>query len=335
MKERNTTLNFLKAFGCILVVILHAGVSGVSMATAAAVDIFFITSGYFAYNETHDYKKIKSKMIHILKMLLWSMLFYFIFCLVYFTIDGNVMKTFTTIGKYFKPFDFFVLNDFDFLLATHLWFLMALVYAYFVLMITEKHNITKYFYYLIPVIALINISLNLMLVEGMVSSHYLSNALRSIMYIYIGFFIASKKDKVIKLGKKLPLILAIISLIVPTAAILAIFALGKSNLLIDLCFIGVIIVPVGCFIWALNNPTKINRKIWNTLGDKYSLYVYIIHAAVLQLCELILNKLGKDSTHPLSILIRVVMAVAISIIAGMVIIRIQDTVKAKKGVTQK
>lgn len=77
---KNKTLNILKAISAILIVFNHCkfpGTFGILMSNYAriGVPIFFMISGYFVYN--NDIEKIKKKIIHILRLLLISCIFWF------------------------------------------------------------------------------------------------------------------------------------------------------------------------------------------------------------------------------------------------------------------
>ena len=81
---RNKSLDAVKAIAACLVVCIHVSFPGqagqiVKVFARCAVPFFFMVSGYFCYYENGNAAvKIPLKIIHILKLLIVSVLFYFI-----------------------------------------------------------------------------------------------------------------------------------------------------------------------------------------------------------------------------------------------------------------
>ena len=96
----NKFLNYLKGIGCISVVLIHAvipGKIGIAIKTLAdfAVPIFFMISGYYAYddNQSQSRVKIKRRMKRIFKITIYALLIYFVFSMIYLLIMEGICNT--------------------------------------------------------------------------------------------------------------------------------------------------------------------------------------------------------------------------------------------------
>jgi len=146
--KKYDSIDFFKGICCIACVFIHynfPGELGIAVKTVCriAVPFFFFVSGYFFLNKDNVITKerLKSKINHILKMLFYSGIFYAIFCVIGYKVMSkswtisNFVAQRIDLGSITK---FFITND-PFVYA-HLWFLLALLYCY-LLMIPFRNKI--------------------------------------------------------------------------------------------------------------------------------------------------------------------------------------------------
>lgn len=145
--NRNVTLDLFKLLAAYSVVFIHVkfyGNFGLALEAIArfAVPLFFVSSGYFCYNNSLD--KIKAKAFRIAKMFLWTTIMYHIVNLTFFALQGKIdeivpyllgMFSFDTIWR-------FLLTNLSYS-ATPLWFLLALIYTYALHYFVVKFKISQ------------------------------------------------------------------------------------------------------------------------------------------------------------------------------------------------
>jgi surface polysaccharide O-acyltransferase-like enzyme len=148
MKIRNNNLDIVKTISCIGIVIMHCDypkniLNYVKVINRFGVPFFFFVSGYyFLKNNDIKLRRIILKIVHIFNLLFYSGIFYFIFFILFNNFlyhnnwnVGDYTRKILTKGKLMK---FFITND-PFIFS-HLWFLLALLYCYFLLFILKILN---------------------------------------------------------------------------------------------------------------------------------------------------------------------------------------------------
>lgn len=138
--ERIESLNFVKGIVCIGIILIHCkfpGIFGNCIRTLAKIGVpfFFMVSGFFSLygtNLTVDRMRMCKKIKHVFNLLLGSGFFYLMFHLLVYCLLGkssplSEFYRYVTIDKVVR---FFVTNS-PFIYS-HLWFVMALMYCYFV-----------------------------------------------------------------------------------------------------------------------------------------------------------------------------------------------------------
>lgn len=134
MGKRNETLDVLKGFACLAVVILHCPFptklgSVLSIYTRFAVPLFFVISGYFckfSFNKS-DRNKLKKKMAHIQKIFASGIALY---AFVGICINGGIVLNRITPTEIFELIFLNAIPKSIFPYGGHLWFLLALLYCY-------------------------------------------------------------------------------------------------------------------------------------------------------------------------------------------------------------
>lgn len=134
MGKRNETMDALKGFACLAVVILHCPFptklgSVLSIYTRFAVPLFFLVSGYFCkFDFTQkDRKKLGKKMAHIFRILAAGVVLY---ALIGFFVNGGVAFSRITMSEIVDLICFNAVPKSILPYGGHLWFLFALLYCY-------------------------------------------------------------------------------------------------------------------------------------------------------------------------------------------------------------
>ena len=151
--ERRYQLDALKAICAFFVVCLHAPFPGVvgeyiNVLSRMAVPIYFIITGYF-YSDIQKRGRQEQQIRKILKLVLLANLIYLIWDGLYAMISANpgfFLEKFT----FHHLLDFLIFNDSP--LASHLWYLGALLYALSLLWLADKWHCRKFLYYAAPLL---------------------------------------------------------------------------------------------------------------------------------------------------------------------------------------
>lgn len=141
VRTRNTTLDFAKCFASICVILIHLNefvVGGYYLSSVCkwAVPFFFMISGYYlSPNGIITKIALIKKIKHILSLIIFAEVYYGVFHVVYYIyIEGHSLvdelKTHIRAASLLK---FAVTNTP--LIYRHLWFLLALVYSYLLILI--------------------------------------------------------------------------------------------------------------------------------------------------------------------------------------------------------
>lgn len=144
--NRNHTLDVIKLIAAFFVVFIHVpfyGVVGevVTLLARFAVPVFFMTSGFFCYE--NDNKTILRKIKKLGQILIFTALLYNLTNLLAAYLAGGI----GAVGDYFLRFvdvtGWIKLLFFNLpFSATRLWFLYALIYVYFMQMLFNKCNVS-------------------------------------------------------------------------------------------------------------------------------------------------------------------------------------------------
>lgn len=292
-QERNITFDVLKGVACIAVVLIHYGFKGtfgvaVNSLLRFAVPIFFGISGYYlsSSNLISDEKVIR-KIRHILKILLFSGVFYLFFFIIwnqvmYSEFDfGAFINNRITAGRIVKLF-----FSNDPLVYAHLWFLLALLYCYFAVLFIFKYITKKWLLYIfIPLLLFGMTSLqefssflpfkSFIALPGSKENLYIHNLFifRALPFFLIGMCFRDYKNFIIKIpGNSIWIFVALLGCAV---AVLERNFVGKNCQF----FIGSYITFISLFIYAIKKP-KVNISFLSFIGQELSMYVYILHIAV-------------------------------------------------------
>lgn len=281
------SLNTLKGFACIGVILMHCCFPGaigkvLFYLFKFAVPTFFFISGFFLYHPMRDVVEEKSKkqIIKIAKLLLATILLYTFSDLCYsyihchdFSITNWIKENF---GLELLPKKII----FGYFFNGPSWFLHALLFAYITIFFINKHNsgvslLSK----IAPFLIIIHITgwTILKKINSPWSIDYLfaNFLLYALPCLMIGFLISKYKEQLCqKMTDRFLWSIAIFGCLLQFLE----YYLFKQSLYI---YYGSILYSVALFILSLKHPTvRINPAI-NYIGQHLSMPVYVLHFGVI------------------------------------------------------
>lgn len=284
---RNKVLDAAKAIAAYSVVLLHVPFPGktgevVNALARFAVPFFFMVSGYFCFKagEEDILKKMPGKVRHILVLTGVSYPFYILWGCVQNVLEGKNVADW--LGKIIAPSNienFFRYNSSS-AVKSHLWFLPALLYCYLIFWAIAKCRVCKAAYLLIPVLLAGHIWMD----EGRFLFGNTCRVMEFRNYLFTGmpFFLLGhlihREQEILK--KKIPGFLCIFFVILGAVMTTAeFFLIGKMEM-----YIGSIFMSVGIFLFAVLDQELLVPDFLEEVGEKYALFIYILHPAVKEVC---------------------------------------------------
>lgn len=280
---RNKFLDILKFIAAIFVVFIHVELPDtigllVSGVARFAVPVFFISSGYYSYGPIREdnYAKIKKRAVNLIKIFIISFSCYILgFIVLNHTIFNETwLVLLKDWSNYFKiiffnyPFDSYFL---------HLWFILALIYVYLILIFILKFKLKKLLNFL-PIIIIFtafffDIVLGKMqiIVTPLLGRNFL---MMGLPLFSIGYSIKQYENRIKK----------------PKQWILSSFVVGIVLFIIEFIFFsrnsevyfGMVLVASSLFsltVYLDKKHKEISLKYVDNLGD-ISLYIYVFHILV-------------------------------------------------------
>ncbi len=315
IKERNYCLDYIKGLACIFVVFMHCEFPGylgvfVQCISRFCVPFFFMVSGYFCFGGRTDYKK---KIRHVGTIILGATIFYLLVTPLYtsgfsITLQDLVKLLVFNVPPY---------------IAGQLWFLFALLYDYMLFALTEKLGLRRLAYLSIPV----GIVVYILLAQG---AHILGFSIPNLIYrnfliegfplFSLGFRIHEHQDEIRISNRALLLTVVISTLLCPVERML----MGRD--------FGVNIVTfpqvTALFLLGVKNPGFGAGKLLNRLGSKHSMYVYIIHPAVMHLLRKTYKATDLASNAFASYMLPI-LCVVLTVLCSVVFLWLKEQIRTK------
>lgn len=283
--QRNQIWDFFKGIFAIGVVFVHfpfPGVVGKILASVGVVGVifFFLISGYQSYSpDGSRADKLLGRFKRNLKLTGIALLCYIVFTVIQQLIHGMF-------GKWIKIFlnpityvKMILLGDFSMFNADALWFMPALLYCYLIVYIMEKKRLNKYFYAALPLLLLLRIGMetytNSFSLVSWLDWHFSGNFLvGGLPVMLLGNYLHSKADPIKKLNGKAVIAAACLSaLLVFLFVNVKVFSVDISQ---PFKIAAALFVFMGCLIYS----ESAGIGFINTLGRKYTLYIYLYHYLV-------------------------------------------------------
>ena len=299
MKEQNNTINFIKGLACIAVVFIHVqfpGVFGQGIIALArsAVALFFVISGYYLYtgDSKVEFQKLVKRTKRIAIMTGIAFLVYFVWeSFVRFVGSGTA----SVLSYYKELFTWQNLLNVVFFsydpVVGHLWFLLALLQGYLLLLLVNKIKGMKVACILaFPLleVQVVVMALSIILKWKIEMFYFRSVWFYGLPFICLGY--ALKKYEGL-LQQKISTAALMIGVGVGIAlTIVERFLIGNLQL-----FNGTLILIFSLFILACRYPKLPLPKAGIVLGTKYSSEIYIYHWIVKEIFNKIQRALSLDA----------------------------------------
>lgn len=312
--KRNLNLDIAKGIACIGVVILHSPFPGIigsliSYLFKFTVPLFFMISGYFLYKSPmkseEKIKVLKTKIMKTLKLLIVAELLYFIF---------NMILVF--LG--FEEFSDFALSWYDIIIniftGTYfngtLWFIYALLYSYILILLLEKLKINysnkrciivMFGILIFHIISRVVINHFDIYEEWGLVRLYRSALLYGLPFVLIGYYIKQNNVKLELFPIKTVILFGL-------GYFVSVLQYLITRISIDQDF-GSIFSAIILFIFFSSYKEIKSCKIFAFIGKNLSLYVYILHLAIITVINLIFESGVMLWINPLiSVLITLLVA---------------------------
>lgn len=290
MKKRNHFLDFWKyiaAIGVILVHIQFPGSAGRILAVSGSggVCLFALISGYACFGDNIEASE------KILKRLKRNSMITLISIAVYVVFSFFLMKS---LGQYdlwksgFSDPDSYlrmlVLGDFEFFYASHLWYMVALVYCYICFYFFVRYKLKRMIYILLPITVALRIATVLFVNSTGADWHIRNNLLAGVLpLMLIGYVIAEQKEKIKNISTAaLITCLAALAIAIPISANIKIAGSDISQPFIILFWTVLLIAGIQKPEWYIIRPIAY-------LGQKDTLYIYLFHIMVIWVIKSIIS----------------------------------------------
>lgn len=299
---RNVTLDLFKLFASYMVIFIHFPFEGllgqfVNSLARFAVPFFFISSGFFCYN--NDIQKIKGKLKHVGLLALLSSAIYIPFTAFkeYFyngSIDCAIdyLKGFLNI-KYWM--NLLLFNETK--SSIHLWFLFALIYVYLIQYFVRKFSVSDKAVVAVSVIGLLTyFVLMAVSISGIPIHNRYSRNFITIGYPFfvLGMLVKKHKTKI----EKIPFAVLMTAIVLGTGLTL----LSSWKFGIREMYVGSILITVSIYVIAV----KYAKGNYPSILIKLSLCstnIYIFHMLIGNVIFIALGILGLNVGQALSIFV--------------------------------
>lgn len=337
-KQYNYCLDFIKGIACIFVVFMHCefpGTTGIAVQAISrfCVPFFFMVSGYFCFRPlfqqtsvqdvTPNIKRgnplmIKKKVLHIAKITLYSTLFYLAIALIQQAFFHNQELL---VGAR-QILSWLVFNK-PFIVAGHLWFLFALLYAYLFYGLLERLNLRKFAYRLAAVLFIVYI----ILAQGahlagikLPNMVYRNWLIEAFPYFMLGHWVHEKEDKINISNKTLGIIVIVTTLL----CLVERWIMGRD--------FGVNIMTIpqvfALFVYGVKNPSH-HEGVFQRLGRDCSMLIYIVHIAVFYFLNAFYKVLGLSDNIP-ALFLKPILVLALSILMALLYNAIHTSINKRK-----
>ena len=325
VKKRNIYLDVIRGIACIFVIFGHRpfpGTAGdiITAIARAGVAIFFIISGYYAFN-TDPYimrKRMPYKIKHTMRILLYALLYYLVWESFIRWVGSGFFSTFGWITNHvLSPYTWYLALVWDRdPVAGHLWFIFALVRCYLLFAILLKFRLEKY----APAYSVICLTGTLVLQKAYVDTFYFRNGwFYGMGFFMAGYCIAAYNGR--GLNKKLIYAGILSGMVLSTA--------GGILFPKDQIYFGTIILGISLFIWAGTKagemPKQFLTSVLAEIGAKYGTLIYVIHWSIKE-CLIKVDKMFAFTRRPLWQWTSPILLVILSVISCVVLYHLIDKV---------
>lgn len=309
---QNRCLNWMKFVACAIVCFCHIQFPGnvgfgFARLTVFCVPFFYMISGYFvdiSGDSSNIIKKIKKNSLFLLYALALYIVYETLFTTFYHRFDEFAegafkLETFIQILTH---------NSFVAFGCNHLWFMPPLIECYIVALIINKlagEKALNICYKLLPVFWIIAFFGRSLEIWG--GSQFFFSAWP---YFLTANYIKTKKLEE-KLNGKLLLIIILLEIIYREAGIFISIGNNYTDTLM------IFIFSIAVFLACIKYPNFSIGKIWERLGQKYSMYIYVYHIVVQYIIFQVVNH-WRLTDHPVFLWTFPIITLIGALIAGIV-----------------
>lgn len=328
-QERNKCIDTVKGIACILVVFIQYPFPGefgefVKAIARFAVPFFFMTSGYYfsssyvlRMKDNNNHRNIKKFFM----IILFSTFYCEIFEVVHFKSLILALQKQINSMSILKLIFFNDTNNF-----VHLWYLWAILYCYVIFAYLERYPRKMKKVCFLPFLLIVGLILGTISRWFDIGDVYLYRnwLFVGMPFFSMGYVYRDKYSNVIsKLqNKNVVLIISIIAGFLLTAFESKLF----GNLEI---YFGTVILAFSLFAFCIENPRKEIIKCISIYGQKYSMWIYILHWGIMHFEYKIMDLFHLNSNRVYLWMSPIILVIYTSICA-MVMVFILEQIKNRK-----
>lgn len=289
---RNQGIDLLKCFCAFLVVCIHTPFSGYLYHIFAGIDriavpIFFMISGYF-YSRAIENNNCFTPVKRILKLLVYANIIYLVWTFLKIFLGSDRIENYFSFRAIF---DLVVFDEISW--GYHLWYLLTALVSMVIILYIKRISKTNFVFLMIPVLLICNLLIGAyskVIFGRCFPLIYSRNRyFTGIPFYLIGDILYRHNDEIKKVfNKRLIWILTI-----PTAIITVLEPwllshfdiIGKGDLYVSTIIMAVIVFIAFCYFYDYRS--KLSHWL-EVIGEKYSLWIYIMHLIILYYCKRII-----------------------------------------------
>ena len=287
-----------------------------------AVPIFFILAGYFTFGKSIE--KLKKAILKDLKILLIGIFAYFCWEVFFYFKEGTLTKFLKEDVFSFENLKRFIIFN-EPKIGGHLWFISALLYCKIIYFLYKKYIRNSVKVESITVVVLISIGT---IFAEIIPILYGQRPIKELCYyrnfLFLGlpyFLIGTMLRNInIKENQKTYVFYTIISTFFYFLETYIIYKL-KNELTLEYYFSG-IFLSISIILISISYKNKISEEnILAEIGRNYSIYIYIVHIACIDVANIILKNIGirYGNILPLRYLLVTILSIICSIIIKKII----------------
>ena len=282
MRNRNHTLDMVKAICAYSVVLLHIhfpGTAGnvVNVLARFAVPVFFMVSGYFCYRgDDTEFIRTGRKLRHAAILILVAFPVCAMWELVqnYIDEDSQIKWLESLVSE--EHIRQFLLYNNSSQVKWHLWFLPALLYCYLMFAAVSKFRLYRLAYVLIPVLLVIHFGMEEF--SPYLGEHFRVMQFRNYLFTGFPFFMAGHlihkyQQQICKWfsGRRVVFLYGMVAA-GAVSSLIEYQYFGKQELLL-----GSVCMAAGLFLIAMVKQDAKVPEILAAVGQKYSFFIYLFH----------------------------------------------------------
>ena len=312
--EKNVKLHLLKGFACIGVVLIHIVFPGsfgqiVLLVSEYAVPIFFMTAGFYAYGK--DSSVIRRRLLKILKIFAVAYAVFFLY-----NIAGPAAKHQADVwlADHFRretPVQYVCFCMVDF--AVPLWYLIAMTEIYILWLILIKKGKEQRLVKMTPILFLLQVLLTTYCETLNLEWFWKTNFVtRGLPWFLLGYYLNAPEAETLRTVSE-----GALSLLAALGCALAVIPTA-FDLPVRFNVIGYIPYAFGLFALTLKDPGKSTCKPMEFIGEKLSLYVYVLHVPVCAAVIYASRLLKIDTNSDLFLWCKPILAVIVTLLVSLI-----------------